>query len=116
TIGRQDMKSMRSRLIGGLAAVGVAALLLTACSGGSGGGSDSDTRDVLTVAASAQVVDLNPFTSSAQGKSQTFGAITSPILYVGPTNEVVSDILESWETSSDALTLTLTLKSGLEWS
>ncbi|MCW2898280.1 MAG: extracellular solute-binding protein family 5 [Streptosporangiaceae bacterium] len=109
------MTSMRSRLAGGLVAISATALLLTACTAG-GAPQSTSSPDVLTVAASPQVTDLNPLTSSAQGKSQTFGAIASPILYADPSNKVVSDILDSWTTSSDATSVTLKLKSGLQWS
>ncbi|MGV9194757.1 ABC transporter substrate-binding protein [Microbacterium sp. MC2] len=102
-----------------MAAIGAAALLLTACTGGSTeGGSTPGTeaRDVLVVGAQAQIADLNPLTGSAQGKSQTLSAIAAPILYINGANEVVSDLLEEWSVSDDALTVTFTLKSGMKWS
>lgn len=111
---------MRSR--GGLgpivAMVAVVGVLLAACTGGSSGNKSSSTPapSVLTVTASQEMDDLNPFGPALQGRSEILSAIGTPLLYMNANNEATSQVLKSWTQSSDGKTVTLTLKPEIKWS
>ena len=98
-----------------LVAVG---LPLAACSSSSQSKSTSSTssRSILYVTASEEMSDLNPFTATEQGKTEVLSAIATPILYINSSNQAASQVLQSWTTSNNDRTVTLTLKPNLKWS
>lgn len=81
-----------------------------------GGSETSSDPTTLNTVMSEEAPDLSPFTATGQGKAQIFSAIDHPLLGTDDTSKVVSQILESWETSDDGMTVTLVLKPKLEWS
>ena len=78
--------------------------------------SSTSSRSVLYVTASEEMSDLNPFNATQQGKTEVLSAIATPILYINSNNQVASQVLQSWTTSNDNRTVTLTLKPNIKWS
>jgi peptide/nickel transport system substrate-binding protein len=70
----------------------------------------------LQVVMSEEATDLIPFTVGQQGKNQVFQAMLMPLLEMTADNEISSRILDEWGASEDARTVTLRLKSDIEWS
>ena len=91
------------------------ALSVTACSGNSAN-SGQQAPTTLQAVMSDESDDLSPFTPTQQGKTQMFSVINMPALYVNADSEVTSKMLESWEASPDATSVTLKLKPNLKWS
>lgn len=75
-----------------------------------------DGKTTLQTVMSEEATDLNPFTTGQQGKGHVYQAIFHPLLMTDDENNIVSDILESWEASDDARTVTLTLKPDVQWN
>jgi peptide/nickel transport system substrate-binding protein len=97
-----------------LAAVG---LPLAACSSSPSSSTASTSgRSILYVTASEEMSDLNPFTATQQGKTEVLSAIATPMLYMNSSNQIASQVLQSWTTSTNDRTVTLTLKPNLKWS
>jgi peptide/nickel transport system substrate-binding protein len=109
---------MRSRAWLRWMAISVAVgLPLAACSSSSPNSSSSSSgRSILYVTASEEMSDLNPFTATEQGKTEVLSAIATPMLYINSNNQVASQVLQSWTTSSNNQTVTLTLKPNIKWS
>lgn len=86
------------------------------------GGESPDTTEpameahVLQAVMSEEATDLHPLTVGQQGKGHVFQAIFMPLLEPDNEKNIFSRILESWETSADAKTVTLTLKPDVQWS
>ena len=86
------------------------------------GGESPDTTEpameahVLQAVMSEEATDLHPLTVGQQGKGHVFQAIFMPLLEPDNEKNIFSRILESWETSDDAKTVTLTLKPDVQWS
>lgn len=76
----------------------------------------SDAKTTLQATMSEEATDLNPFTTGQQGKGHVYQAIFHPLLQTDNENQIFSFILESWEVSEDAQTLTLTIKDDVVWS
>lgn len=108
---------MRRKLVSAL--VGTT-LLLGACGGGGSGTAQSNSPAgapaTLQAVMSDEAKELNPLLPTGQGKSQILSTIGTRALYVTPDGEVTSKILDSWDVSPDAKTVTLKLKTGLKWS
>ncbi|MFP5331388.1 MAG: ABC transporter substrate-binding protein [Acidimicrobiia bacterium] len=75
-----------------------------------------DEKTVLQTVMSEEATDLNPLTTGQQGKGHVFQAIFNPLLMTDNEKNIISTILETWETSPDATMATLTLKEGVQWS
>ena len=86
------------------------------------GGESPDTTEpameahVLQAVMSEEATDLHPLTVGQQGKGHVFQAIFMPLLEPDNEKNIFSRVLESWETSADAKTVTLTLKPDVQWS
>src|SRR5690606_15126550 len=78
--------------------------------------SGGDEKTTLQTVMSEEATDMNPFTTGQQGKGHVYQAIFNPLLMTDNENNIISNILESWEASADAQTLTLTLKPDVVWS
>jgi peptide/nickel transport system substrate-binding protein len=76
----------------------------------------ADAKTTLQTVMSEEATDLNPFTTGQQGKGHVYQAIFHPLLETDNEKQIISRILESWEASDDAQTLTLTLKPDVVWS
>jgi peptide/nickel transport system substrate-binding protein len=61
-------------------------------------------------------VALNPFPETAGNRAVVLMAMFLPLIQVDNEQNIYSDILESWEVSDDATTITLTVADGLAWS
>ncbi|NDL56666.1 ABC transporter substrate-binding protein [Phytoactinopolyspora mesophila] len=99
-----------------LAALGLSlALIVAAC------GTDDDDPDVapsrttLEVATVIEPPDIFPY-SGHGAKAQVFDAMLHPIIRTDAEGELYSDVLESWDVSGDALTVTFSLRPDIEWS
>ncbi len=104
------------RRVAALAAAGLAAATLMAgqLAGGSAQAAGSDTT--LTVPADTQMTTFNPFLSYYDGELNVIGAIYPALTMLDDKGEPVPYLADSWTTSSDQLTWTFTLHSGLTWS
>lgn len=77
---------------------------------------DSEGRTVLEVVIPTDPVAMNPFPETAGNRAVVHMAMFLPLIQVDNEQNIYSDILESWEVSADATTITLTVKDGIEWS
>ena len=77
---------------------------------------DGDERRILEAVISEETTSLVPHVGTEQGRGAVFHAIHMPILEPDVENDLYSKVLESWEITDDALTVTLTMKPDLEWS
>ena len=77
----------------------------------------SESGSTLRVAMDGSGVDtLNPFLAYFNGSLDIFGAIYPTLTVVEPNGQPGPYLAESWKLSSDHLTWTFTLRSGLKWS
>jgi peptide/nickel transport system substrate-binding protein len=105
-------KAARRRLVAAAAAAGLVALVgfvgAPAASAASG--------STLTVASDTEISTFNPFLSYFDGELNILGSIY-PALTVGDAqNNPVGYLASKWTTSSDKLTWTFTIRSGLKWT
>jgi peptide/nickel transport system substrate-binding protein len=112
-LARGDDMNPRSRARGWLA-VGLSLVLLLAACVGNGGGIDRDgaqpSRTTLTLPGWPPIGNpISEYTSLST-------AVFMPLIWVDDQGEIFSDMLESWEVSDDARTVTLTLKPDIEWN
>jgi peptide/nickel transport system substrate-binding protein len=108
-----------------LAALGLSLALIVAACGTADDDSDArpleDDSDVAPSRTTLEVVspieppDLLPY-SAHGGKTHVYDAMLTPIVRTDAENEPYSDVLESWEVSDDALTVTFSLRPNIEWS
>ena len=77
---------------------------------------DSEGRTVLEVVIPTDPVAMNPFPETAGNRAVVHMAMFLPLIQVDDQQNIYSDILESWEVSDDATTITLTVADGIEWS
>ncbi|MCA1703355.1 MAG: hypothetical protein LC808_08870, partial [Actinobacteria bacterium] len=97
-----------------------AGALLAAC-GGKGGGEASETTkkfakraEKLTVQQSADIINLDPAFYSGGQDEAVFSSINEGLITYKPgTFEVVNQLAEKFEPSSDGLTYDFTLKQGI---
>src|SRR4051794_6359102 len=101
------------RRVAALAAAGLAAATLMAgqLAGGSAQAAGSDTT--LTVPADTQMTTFNPFLSYYDGELNVIGAIYPALTMLDDKGEPIPYLADSWSTSSDQLTWTFKLHSGL---
>ena len=77
----------------------------------------SESGSTLRVAMDGSGVDtLNPFLSYFNGSLDLFGAIYPTLTTIGEDGEPGPYLAKSWTLSSDNLTWTFTIQSGLKWS
>ena len=69
----------------------------------------------LTLAASAQPDTLDPQATSATSSFQTSKSLYDTLVEVDPQGEIIPALAESWETSDDGLTLSFTLREGVQF-
>jgi peptide/nickel transport system substrate-binding protein len=110
-------RARRQRRWAALAVAALAAATLTAgqLAGGSAQAAGSDTT-TLTVPADTQMTTFNPFLSYYDGELNVIGAIYPALTMLDDKGEPIPYLADSWTTSSDQLTWTFTLHSGLKWS
>ncbi|HJR91000.1 MAG TPA: ABC transporter substrate-binding protein [Acidimicrobiia bacterium] len=77
---------------------------------------EPEGRTTLEVVIPTDPVALNPYPETAGNRAVVLMAMFLPLIQVDNEQNIYSDILESWEVSDDATTITLTVKDGLEWS
>jgi peptide/nickel transport system substrate-binding protein len=111
TRGRRSRRRVAALVAAGLAA---ATLMAGQLAGGSAQAAGSDTT--LTVPADTQMTTFNPFLSYYDGELNVIGAIYPALTMLDDKGEPVPYLADSWTTSSDQLTWTFTLHSGLTWS
>ena len=70
----------------------------------------------LTVAQEADVVDLDPHTTSAYSTTVVLDQIYDSLLALDSSGEVLPSLAESWEVSENGLTYTFTLRASLAFS
>jgi ABC-type transport system substrate-binding protein len=73
-------------------------------------------RTVLEVVIPTDPVAMNPFPETAGNRATVHMAMFLPLIEVDNEQAIHSKVLESWEVSSDATTITLTVRDGIEWS
>ncbi|HSJ27803.1 MAG TPA: ABC transporter substrate-binding protein [Acidimicrobiia bacterium] len=76
----------------------------------------AEGRTVLEVVIPTDPVALNPFPETAGNRVTVQMAMFIPLIEVDNEQAIHSKVLESWDVSSDATTITLTVRDGLEWS
>jgi len=76
----------------------------------------SEGRTILEVVIPTDPVAMNPFPETAGNRAVVHMAMFLPLIQVDAEQAIYSDILESWDVSSDATTITLTVKDGIDWS
>lgn len=128
----QTHRSRRGRVVGALALAAGAALALAGCGGGGGGtsgsgGGEPQAGGDLTVLLDAGFsggwpTGLDPATSNSTGSNlPQNGSIFGGLFTVeaeedGSNAELVPNQAESYEWSDDELTVTITLRDGIEFS
>ncbi|MDA2979835.1 MAG: ABC transporter substrate-binding protein [Actinomycetota bacterium] len=89
------------------------------------GGSSPDTtapapapegRTVLNVVTPTDLVAMNPFPETAGNRAVVHMAMYLPLIMVDEKGAIFSKVLESWDVSPDATTITLKVNDGIEWS
>jgi nickel transport system substrate-binding protein len=88
--------------------------LLAGCGSGTSGGTSVNTTGTLTIAVSKAVGDLNPFKYKAIFDAQTM--IFDPLVQYGPDGKILPALAQSWDTSSDGLTVTFHLRPNVLFS
>lgn len=73
-------------------------------------------RTVLNVVIPTDPVGMNPFPETAGNRAVVHMAMYLPLIQVDNEGAIYSDILESWDVSDDATTITLKVNGGIEWS
>jgi peptide/nickel transport system substrate-binding protein len=77
----------------------------------------SDRPELLQVYLNTQLQHpFNPLETTRQGNRAVFSILYEPIVFVDNQNEISSRLLESWEVSDDARTVTLNVATGLLWN
>jgi peptide/nickel transport system substrate-binding protein len=76
----------------------------------------AEGRTVLEVVIPTDPVAMNPFPETAGNRAVVHVAMFLPLIEVDNEQAIHSKVLDSWEVSSDAMTITLTVVDGLEWS
>jgi peptide/nickel transport system substrate-binding protein len=97
-----------------VAALAGATLMAGQLAGTSAQAAGSDTT--LTVPADTQMTTFNPFLSYYDGELNVIGAIYPSLTMLDDSGKPIPYLAQKWTTSSDKLTWTFTLKSGLTWS
>lgn len=77
---------------------------------------EPEGRTVLEVVIPTDPVAMNPFPETAGNRAVVLLAMFIPLIEVDDQQAIHSKVLESWEVSPDATTITLTVRDGLEWS
>jgi len=77
---------------------------------------DTEGRTVLEVVIPTDPVAMNPFPETAGNRAVVHLAMFIPLIEVDDQQAIHSKVLESWEVSPDATTITLKVADGLEWS
>ena len=73
-------------------------------------------RTVLEVVIPTDPVAMNPFPETAGNRATVHMAMFLPLIEVDNEQAISSKVLESWDVSSDATTITLKVRDGIEWS
>jgi len=73
-------------------------------------------RTVLNVVIPTDPVAMNPFPETAGNRAVVQMAMYLPLIQVDNEGAIFSEILESWDVSDDATTITLKVNDGIEWS
>jgi peptide/nickel transport system substrate-binding protein len=103
------------------ALVGAGALTLAACSSGttgSGNAASSGTTKanaVLTVGETSAITQLDPNTSGLAAEDVTFSLLWNGLTKYAANGSVVPDLATSWSSSSNGLTWTFHLRSGIKY-
>ncbi len=77
---------------------------------------DDPGRTILEVVLPTDPVGLNPFPETAGNMAVVHLAMFIPLIEVDENQNIFSNVLESWDVSEDASTVTLNVRPGLEWS
>ena len=77
---------------------------------------EPEGRTVLEVVIPTDPVAMNPFPETAGNRAVVHLAMFIPLIEVDNEQAIHSKVLESWDVSPDATTITLTVRDGLEWS
>lgn len=77
---------------------------------------EPEGRTVLNVVIPTDPVAMNPFPETAGNRATVHMAMFLPLIDVDNEQNIHSEVLESWDVSSDATTITLKVRDGIEWS
>lgn len=102
---------------GSLGLVAVTALALTACTpSGASDSSSGEDSSALVLAVTTDVDTLSPWTVTQFQATNVLQNVYGTLTEFDNDLEVVPGLAESWETSEDGLTVTFTLREGVEFS
>lgn len=96
-------------------AMGVAALLLSACGGGGEAASDSAGTSTAVLVTDADPETLNPGLTTSSQASDVSAKIYEALVWIDPDGQPQPLLAESWKVSDDELTYDFTLRQGVTW-
>jgi peptide/nickel transport system substrate-binding protein len=99
-----------------LAMLAAAMFGLSACAGGGGNGGGSTSSDKLTVAIGIDPDTMDPMRQTTTTVQNIVSMVVESLVQVDPSGNVKPLLATSWDTSSDGLTWTFTLKSGVKFT
>ena len=106
----------RHAIVAGVA-LATASILLAGCSGTTSPATTSaDPNATLVFGITADPTQMIPWTTTSEQSVQVLSQIYSPLLTGGKQDEPVANLADLPKVSSDGLTYTFTLKSGLKFS
>ena len=90
-------------------------LVLSACGGGGGGGG-SKQGDKLTIAIGIDPDTMDPMRQTTTTVQNIVQMVVETLVRVDPQGKVQPHLATSWQTSSDGLSWTFTLRSGIKFT
>ena len=108
-------RPVRRALVAG-AAVATASMLLAGCSGTTNSNASANANATLVFGITADPTQMIPWTSTSEQSLQVLSQIYSPLLNKDATAEPTAGLADLPKVSSDGLTYTFTLKSGLKFT
>lgn len=114
------LRTRRWRVAAAAVALSIAiapASMAPALADGTSASASPSTGTTLTTSMDGSGIDtLNPFLSYYNASLNTFGMIYPSLTTLDSEGAAIPYLAQSWQTSSDQLTWTFTIRSGLKWS
>jgi peptide/nickel transport system substrate-binding protein len=108
---------MRSHIVAGAIALGVATAMLAGCTNSTDNAQESEeTATSASLNLYQKPVQFNPLAPGQGAEQLTMSLVYDGLFTLGPDFELVPRLAESWDISDDATTYTFHLRDGLQWS